>query len=165
MGLGKDFDIGIAYVPVDLGTAGATGARVHLENYGKLTFVGLLAVGTAAENPTFTLQEHNAATAGTSADLAVVAQYFTKVEATLDGDEAWTKVTQTAAADVTDVTWDDANQVLVVFEVNAEELSDGYEWVSVNVDDPGTAQIGAGIYVMSDLKVQRAPANLAQPNA
>jgi hypothetical protein len=93
------------------------------------------------------------------------AEYFQKEEATLDGDEAWTRVTQTAASTVTDADWDDANEVLVAFSVSADELSDGYEWVSVDVADPGTAHVGCVFAVASSLRVQRAPANLPQPNA
>jgi hypothetical protein len=164
-GLGNEFDVLCGFTPVDLGTAGATGARVNMENYGRITWVGYLATGTAAQAPTFTLQEHTAATAGTSTNLAVITEYFQKEEATLDGDEAWTRVTQTAAATVTDADWDDANEVMVAFSVDADQLSDGYEWVSVNVADPGTAHIGCVFGVASDLRVQRAPQNLPQPNA
>ena len=164
-GLGNEFDVLCGFTPVDLGTAGATGARVHMENYGRITWCGYLATGTAAEAPTFTLKEHTAATAGTSAALAVITEYFQKEEATLDGDETWTRVTQTAASTVTDADWDDANEVLVAFSVDADQLSDGYGWVSVDVADPGTAHVGCVFGVASDLRVQRAPQNLAQPNA
>ncbi len=165
LGLGADFDIGHSIAPVDLATGANTGARVHLMNYGAVTFIGYLATGTAAEAPTFTLQEHNANTAGTSQNLAVIDEYWQKEEATLDGDETWTRVAQTAAATVTDADWDDANQVLVAFKVRAEQLTDAFEWVSINVADTGTAHIGTVLYIMHDLKTQRSPQNLVQPNA
>jgi hypothetical protein len=165
LGLGAGFDIGSVVVPIDFGAGASTGHRIHLENYGAVCFVGYLNNGTAAENPTFTLQEHDAATAGTSQNLAVIDEYYKKEEAILDGDETWTRVAQAAAATVTDATWDDANEVVVAFEVRAEQLSDGFEWVSVNVDDPGIAHVGAVLAIMYDLKVQRAPQNLPQPNA
>jgi hypothetical protein len=164
MKLGQDLDILSGIVPVDLGTAANTGHRVHMTNYGGLTVVGFLATGTAAQAPTFSVQEHDAATAGTSQALAVVDRYYTKAEATLDGDETWVETLQTAAATVTDATWDDANQVLVAFSIEAEELSDGFEWLSVDVADPGTSHIGAVLYVPYDLKIQRAPQDLADAN-
>ncbi|NGO68525.1 hypothetical protein [Streptomyces boncukensis] len=163
--LGRHFDIGSAIVPVDLATAANTGHRLHLKNYGGVAIVGYLATGTAAENPTFDVREHDAASGGTSQDLDVVDTYYVKSEATLDGDETWTANTQTAASEVTDTDWDDANEVLVVMEVDSTQLSDGFEWISVNVADPGTAHVGCAFYVMYDLAVQRAPENLAQPNA
>lgn len=165
LGLGADFDIGSQIVPVDLADGANTGHRIHLMNYGAVTFVGYLATGTAAEVPTFTLQEHDALTGGTSANLVVIDEYWQKEEATLDGDETWTRVAQTAAATVTDADWDDANEVLVVFKVRAEQLSDGFEWVSVNVADTGTAHLGCVFAIMHDLKVQRSAQNLVQPNA
>ena len=165
LGLGAGFDVGSVIVPIDLAAGANTGHRIHLENYGAVAFVGYLNNGTAAEAPTFTLQEHNAASGGTSQNLAVIDKYYQKEEAALDGDETWTEVTQTAAATVTDADWDDANEVVVVFEVRAEQLSDGFEWVSVNIADTGTAHVGAVLAIMYDLKVQRAPQNLPNPNA
>ena len=164
-GLGRSFDINSVIVPVDLATAANTGNRTHLANYGGVCFVGYLATGTAAENPTFDVRQHTAATAGTSADLDTVAVYYYKEEATLDGDETWTRGTQTAASEVTSTDWDDAYQVLVAIEVFATDLTDGYNWVSVDVADPGTAHLGCVLAIMFDLKEQRRPDRLVQPNA
>ena len=163
-GLGMDFDIGTAIVPIDLAAGANTGHRLHLKNYGGVAVVACFNNGTAAEAPTIVFREANAATGGTIQDLDVVTTYYKKEEAALDGDEAWTKVTQTAG-DITDADWDDANEVLLVAQVNASELSDDFEWISVNIADTGTAQVGAVFYVMYDLRVQRAPENLPQPNA
>ena len=163
--IGKTFDILSQIVPVDLATAANTGHRINMENYGKMTFVLALATGTAAQAPTVTLQEHTANTGGTSTNLVAIDEYYTKSEATLDGDETWTKVTQTAAATMTDATWDDALQVIAAFTIDADELSDGYEWLSVNIADPGTAHIGTVLAIGSELRVQRTPGNLPQPNA
>ena len=165
LGLGSSFDVFTSVVPVDLADGTNTGHRIHMENYGGICFVGYLATGTAAQNPVFDLQEHDAATAGNSQDLDITVEYYTKVEAVLDGDEAWTAVTQAAASEVTDVLWDDANEVMVAFQVRAEQLTDTFEWVSVLVADPGTAHLGCVFAIGYDLKIMRAPANLAQPNA
>ncbi len=165
LGLGFGFDIGSVIVPIDLQDGTNTGHRIHMQNYGAITFVAYIGIGTAAQAPTFDLQEANALTGGTSQDLDIVDEYWQKEEAVLDGDETWARVTQTAASEVTDADWDDANQVLVAFTVRAEQLSDTYEWVSVNVAQPGTAHIGCVFAIMHDLKVMRAPQNLVQPNA
>ena len=163
-GLGMDFDIGHAIAPVDLGTGANAGARLHMRNYGGVAIVAYFAVGTAGEAITLDVQEHTAAADGTTRDLDVVTTVYTKTEATLDGDEAWAKVTQSAASEVTNADWDDALQGLVVVQVEAESLSDDCEWISVAVPDTGTAHIGCAFYVMYGLKVQRAPEALAQPN-
>ncbi len=165
-GLGFGFDIGSQILPVNLQTGANTGHRIHLMNYGAVTFVGYLAAGDSGQNPTFDLKEHNALTGGTSADLDVIDEYWQKEEASLDGDETWTRVAQSAASEVTDTDWDDANEVLVAFTVRAEQLSDTYEWVSVDVAQPGGGTpLGCVFAIMHDLKVQRAPQNLVQPNA
>ena len=164
-GLGRSFDVLHQITPVDLADGANSGARINMKNYEGVAFVGYLATGTAGENPTFDVKEHTAKTGGTSADLDVIATYYQKEEATLDGDETWTKVTQTAASEVTDADWDDANEVLVVFEVEADQLTDGYTHVSVDVADPGTAHIGCVLAIGYGLQVQRTPGNLAQPNA
>jgi hypothetical protein len=163
--IGKTFDVCTQIIPVDLATAANTGHRINMENYQYATFFGYFAAGTAGEAPTMTLQEHTANTGGTSANLVVIDTYYQKEEASLDGDETWTAVAQTAAATVTDADWDDANEVLVGFTVSADELSDGYDWLSVNIADTGTAHIGCVFAVMSGLRVQRKPGNLPQPNA
>ncbi len=164
-GLGRTFDVLSQIVPVDLADGANTGHRIDMKNYGSLAFVYYTAIGTAAEAPTITLQEHTAATGGTSTNLVNIDEWHEKTEATLDGDETWTKVTQTAAATATDATWDDAKQVLMVFEVHADELSDGYEWLSVNIADTGTAHLGCVLVIGHNLRVQRTAGNLPQPNA
>lgn len=165
-GLGRTFDVCHGFVPVNMATAANPGARVHMRNYRHLAVVFYKGVGGAAEAPTLTLQEHSAASGGTSQNLAVITEYFVKVEATLDGDETWSRVTQNAAATVTNADWDDANQVLVVFEVPASSLSDGFEWLSVNVADVGTtAQLGALLYIPHGIRYQVRPDLMPQPNA
>jgi hypothetical protein len=167
-GLGRLFDIVAGVVPVDFATAGATGNRVNLKNAGGVTivaFVGAAASGTEAQE--FDVQEHSAASGGTSQDLNVVDHFYTKYEATLDGDETWSLATQDpAASEVTIAGADRDKQGIVVIEIEASQLSDGFNWISLNVADPGTvARLGGVLYLLRDLAVQRAPANLANPQA
>ncbi len=163
--LGKTFDILSQIVPVDLADGANTGHRIDMKNYDKVTFVYYTGIGTAAEAPTITLQEHTANTGGTSTNLVKIDEWYIKSEATLDGDETWTKTTQTAAATATDATWDDVVQVLMCFTIDADMLSDGYEWISCNIADTGTAHLGCMLAIATGLRVQRTPANLPQPNA
>lgn len=167
-GLGRLFDIGVGVVPVDLQTA-QTGKRVHLKNYGGVTAVFFKAAGTAGDDPTIDLQQHTAATGGTTADLDVATRYYLKREATLDGDEQWETFTQSAASEIADPggggTSAEEQQLLVV-EVSATQLSDGYEWFSVDVADTGTnAQLGCVLYLLHTLRYEREPTLIPQPNA
>jgi hypothetical protein len=165
-GLGRLFDLSTGVVPVDLQTA-QTGKRVSLRNCGAVTIVLFKAAGTAGDDPTVTLQEHNASSGGTSQNLAIIDHYYLKNEATLDGDETWTRKTQSAAATIADpggATTSAEEQQIVAIEVRGEQLSDGFSYVSLNVADTGTnAQLGGVLYILHDLDVQRAPANLVAP--
>lgn len=164
--LGRLFDISTGVVPVDLQTA-QTGKRVSLRNAGGCTVVIFKAAGTAGDDPTFTLRQHTASSSGTSADLAVIDHYYLKTEATLDGDETWVKETQSAAATIVDPGGDGTSaeaQQIIAIEVDATELSDGYDYISLDTTDTGSnAQLGCVLYLLRDLTVQRAPANLVAP--
>lgn len=176
--LGRLFDIGTGWVPVDLDTAnGATGKRIALSGADAITFVVYLAVG-ATDDVVLDLQQHTAYTSGTSADLDATAvststgvdHYYIKSEATLDNDETWARVDQTAASEITltGATYGD-KQNIVVIEVAASQLGDGYTHVSLNAaTTTATAHLGACLYFLHELRYQRKPAklgNLLRPGA
>ena len=54
----------------------------------------------------------------------------------------------------------DVEQIYVI-EVLASQLTDGYEYVSLGLDDASQAKVGGILAIMSSLKVQRKPENLA----
>ncbi len=169
-GLGRIFDIGSGIMPVaDLAAGANTGHRVHLRNYETVAVVFLKAAASAGtDTVTLTLQEHNANTGGTSQNLVAITDWYMKTEAApMDGDEAWAEATQTAAATLalTNAILPAANQGIVVFEVEAGALSDDFEWISVNIADPGAGGTipGTVLYIPHGLKIQRNL--LAQPNA
>lgn len=163
--LGRLFDIGVGFMPVDLDTAnGATGKRISLRDAAGITFVIIKAAGTAGADPTFDVQQHTANTGGTSADLDVVTRYYLKKATTLAGTETWSKFTQTAASEVIDpggaTTSAEEEQILVI-EVEAASLTDGYGYVSIVATvTAANPQLCACIYLLRDLAVQRAPQNL-----
>lgn len=175
--LGRLFDIGLGWAPVDLDTSNAaTGKRVSMVGAGGITFVVAGAVG-GAEDLVLDLQQHTAYTGGTSKDLEAdttggvagtgeTAFYHIKAEALLDNDESWVKVPITGGASTTsEVTVVGATygvmQKIIAIHVSAEQLADGYTHVSLNAAiTTGTAQLATCLYILHDLKVQRAPANL-----
>lgn len=164
-GLGRLFDLSAGIVPVDSQTAAMTGNRVSLRNCGSATIVVFKAAGTANDDPVLDLQQHTASTSGTTADLDTIDHYWIKQEATLDGDETWTRVTQTAASEVTLNTTSAESQMLVAIPVHASQLTDGYDYISLNIADTGSAgaQLISAFYILHDLNVQRAPENLVAP--
>ena len=171
-GLGNFFDICHGVAPVaDLAAGAQTGARLHMVNYGGVcvvAYMGAVSAGTDTFVPD--VQQHTAATGGTSKDLDGVTQWFIKNETTLDGDEAWTRVTQAAASEIslTGATYA-AQQVLVAAQIDIDALdtAGGFDWISVDMADAGTGGTRAGciFYVPYGLKVSRRPDRLAQPNA
>lgn len=163
--LGRLFDISSALGIVDLNTAANTGNRIHMKNYAGVTFVFFADAGTDDGDVAMDLNEHTAASGGTSQDLDIITTYHKKEETTLDGDETWTAVTQTAASEITAVADSAEKENIYVVEVGAEQLSDGYEWISMNVPDLGQAKVGGVLAILWGLKAERTPANLPDPNA
>lgn len=163
-GLGRIFDVGSAFAPVDFNTSdAATGHRLHMRNYESVAMVLFKGAGTANADPVITVLEHDAASSGDSNNLAVIDEFFYKEETALDGEETWTRVTQAKAATATVATWAE-NEAIVVVEVDASMLSAGYEWVSFNIAATvANAQLVSGFYIMHGLKIQRRPDLLANP--
>jgi hypothetical protein len=169
--LGNDIDISTGINPVaDLAAGANTGKRFHMRNYESL---GILffknAASAGADDVVLTLQEHNANTAGTSQNLAAITKWYRKsVASPLLGTETWTETTQAAGATLTLAGATFAtHQMIVWFEIFAPQLSTGFEWLSVNIADPGAAGtiLGGVLYIAGGLKIQRRPDLLAQPNA
>jgi len=166
-GLGYIFDIGSAFTPVDFNTSdAATGHRVHMRNATNIAFVLYKGAGTAGADPVVTVREHDAATSGNSADLVVITEFYKKTETTLDGDETWARVAQTASASANMGLTTAEEETLAVLQFTAAQLSAGYEWISCNIAATvANAQLVSGLYILTGLLVQREPTLLAQLNA
>jgi len=163
--LGRLFNVSAGAVPTDAVAGAITGNRIHLKDARACSFIVIASAGST-DRLDLDLQEHNAASGGTTQDLDIVTKAYYQTEATLDGDETWTEWSQSAASEVTDI-GAASEQQLVVVEVRAEQLSDGFEWVSLNVPDLGTngSKYVAILNVLTGLEVMRKPTNLAQPQA
>lgn len=170
--LGRLFDVSPFVAPVDINTADtATGIRISMTGHSGIAIVLYTLVG-GADTITVDVQQHTAYTSGTSADLDAAAvatstgidHYYIKAETALDGDESWVKVTQSVASEVTiDGTTYGAMQKLVVIQVGADQLGDGYTHLSAIVSlTTSTSQLLAGLYIPYDLVAQRTPPN--RPN-
>lgn len=163
--LGRVFNIGLIVPPVDLSGGAQTGGRVHLKDYDGVAFVYVADAGAANEDVDLDIQQHTVSSGGTPADLDTVTRWYSKRATTLDNDEVWVESTQTAASEVDLGADEGENTIIAVVEVQASELSDGYEWVSCNTTDSGTTtgKLGCVLAILYDLKVQRKPQNLAAP--
>lgn len=165
LGLGRVFDISAGVVVSDFAAGASTGNRVSMKNCSAITVLVTKKVFTDTQPAVLTLKQHTASSSGTSSNLAIIDTVYKKVEATLDGDETWTKVTQAAAATFTEASTDDTLQAIYAFTVRADQLSDGYSYISVDVADTGatTGDWGTVLYILHDLNVRRAPENLVAP--
>lgn len=166
-GLGFTFDVGSAFSPVDFNTSdAATGHRVHMRNYEAIAFVLFKGAGTAGADPVVTVQEHSANTGGTSQNLAVITEFYSKTETTLDGDEVWVRTAQAAAATANMGLTTAEEEGIHVLQFWAGQLSAGFEWISCNIAATvANAQLVSGLYILSGLRVMREPTLLAQLNA
>ena len=158
--LGRLFDIGVGAMPTSFSSA-VTGKNISLQ---ECEGVGILVLKTASgttDDLALDLQEVDAY-GGTPRDLDIITNYWMKSETALDNDEAWVLTTQTAASEITAIAGTAEVQMLLYFEVLADQLSDGYTHIAVNVPDLGSTDTptGAILYFPFGLKTQRKPANL-----
>lgn len=160
MPLGTDYDIGWGIAPVNLATAANPGLRQFM---GGVDEVGVLFVGGAggaADPPVLTLRQHTAASGGSSANLAVITDWWRKSEATLDNDESWSHQTQAAAATVTGQA---QVQQMLYFLVRPEQMTAG-PYISVDVAQTSVgAQIGALVYLIGGMSVKDIGENMPIP--
>lgn len=160
--LGKDFDIGVAIPVRDLdGTSQGTGKNIFMGDCEGVTFVVFKGL-SVTDDLNLDLQEIDAV-AGTPRDLDIITDYFIKEKTTtMDGTEVWSKVTQAASSEIAAISGSAEKEMILAFEVRADQLSDGYEYVTVNIPDLGSAgaQWGGVLAIKWGLKVQRAPENL-----
>lgn len=130
--------------PIDLNAGANTGGRFDMQKFKRVSFIIVLAAGTTTTTHSIALKQHSVASAGTPSVLSVDNPYFHKIGAAT----SFTKVTPSSAADTYDlhsILADSAS--IVVFEVLAEQLTDGQRYVSLDIADAGGAQIGSVVAI------------------
>lgn len=137
-----------AFVPVDMSAAANNGAWVSLKNYRRCIAVLFGAVGTAGEDPVFTLRQATA-NDGTGAKALTFERVYKKV-GTLTGVGTFTLATQAAANTHTDAVSAETQKIIAV-EILAEDLDaeGGFDHVQLQIPDVGiAAQLGCGFYLL-----------------
>lgn len=159
--LGSDYDLALGLAPVNLTTAANTGLRQYMGNLDYLMVVFIGGAGAAAEPPVLTVKQHTASASGTTADLAVVTEYWTKSETTLDNDEQWVRTAQAASATVTGTA---QVEQMIAFVLRPTDLAAGNKYISVNIADVGVAaQLGAMLYILSGVSPRTSPVGMPVP--
>jgi hypothetical protein len=124
---------------VNFATSATTaGVRVNVRQCAGVAFV---LIGATSGNAT--ISEANAASGGTSQNLAAITEYWTQASG------VWTRVTQAAAA-----TFTAATGGLAVAWVPQGALSDTFSYLSASHAS------GSFVYVLGDLTAGRFPQNL-----
>ena len=125
--------------PIDLNDAAKTCDAFSMEGYSHASIIILL--GTAGTASTVTVEE--CTTAAGAGNTAIAFSYHATTDTATDTLGARTTVASTGLA-MTAV-----GDAMVVIEIDASQLSEGYPWVQVQFTDPGGAQLGAAVAVLS----------------
>jgi hypothetical protein len=128
--------------PEDHQASGVDGDSVSLENYGHVTFV--FTFGELTGNAVLTINS------GASAGTKTTAETFNYRATAADlgaasGDALGTESTS-AALTLTDATYEDR---MVVVEMDADEFTEGQQWITPNVSDAATECFVSCIAILS----------------
>lgn len=140
----EKYNVAMGLVPVDLNAGANTGLRISMKGNKRVCFIVSMADSTAGVTD-FTLQQHSAASAGTTKVISTVNPYYKKAAAAT----TWTKVVPASAAS-NFVPTDYANEPgMIAFEVLAEDLDveGDFAWVSLDIADATAAKAGAVIAI------------------
>ena len=122
--------------------AGADGDSVSMENYGHVTFI--IGFGELTGDAVLTIYE--GATAGTKTTAKTFSYRATTTELKNDdGDELGDEATS-AALTLTAATYED---MMLVIEMDASELTDGTPWITPNISSAASEIFASIIAIMS----------------
>lgn len=146
------------FLPVDLQTGANDGDWVSLRNYHNCAVVFVSAVGTAADDPTLTMEQAtDVAGAGAKAlNFTVIHRKQAATDLTSTG--TWTRTTQTAAATFTEATAAEQDLIWIVDFVDMElDAANDFDCLRGRVADiGGNAQLGYLFYALYNPRVAQA---------
>ena len=128
-----------ALPPLDIDAGAQTTDAFSMAEYSHASIIIQLGVTGAASTVTVKESTDNAAAGAT----ARAVDYY--AEETAAGDTLSARTAATASGFATSTN----DSVMYVIEINAEDLSDGSEWVTVHLSDPGAATFGSAVAVLS----------------
>jgi hypothetical protein len=158
--LGYRFDLAVDTVAADLSAAGQTGLRINVVDFQNINVLVAKGAASSGTDPVLTFNTWNVKTGGSST-VYNPDHFWQKAGATLANTETWSKVAVSTTNGQVTLTGEQGHQGLYLFEINVKDLTDGYEYVSVDVAKAGTvAQLGTILYIPGDLVTKRSPSNL-----
>lgn len=137
--------------PVDI-TGGVAGDRFSMKNYGHASIVVQVGVSAAAFTKII-VKECNAASSGTANAIA----YRLAAEETAGGDtlgdfEAVAAAGRTPSAN---------DNIMYVIEIDADELTEGYEWIEVSFTNGSNSVIASCVAILTGARYQEAQTRTA----
>jgi len=144
------FQFAEAFLPLDLQTA-RDGDWISLKNARMAWALVYKGVGTAGDDPTFTIEQATDVSGTSAKNFSQVDRYYSKQAATnLQSTGQFTRTTQTAAATVTNT--DMAEQALfliIPIDPRKLDIANGFDCVRIRCSDVGTnAQLGCAFYMV-----------------
>lgn len=148
------------FLPVDLQSGANTGDWVSLKNYHNCAIVFMSAVGTAADDPTLTVQQATDVTnsASDAKDLDFTVIHRKQVATSLAAVGTWTRTTQSASNTYTNGTSAEEDLIWIVDFVDTElDAANGFDCLRATVADVGSnAQLGYLYYALYNPRVEQA---------
>ena len=143
MRLSERFGIVPIIEPEDHQASGITGDSVCLKDYGHVTFIFLF--GELTGDSVLTIQ--SGATAGAdSADVTFSYRYTSADLKSATADVLGAEATS-AALTLANATFEDR---MLVVEIDARELTDGYDWVTPDIDNTASALFVSCVAIMGE---------------
>lgn len=142
-------NISEGFKPVDLQTAANDGDWVSMEEYDRIVVLFLSAIGTAADDPTLTIEQADTNAGGNSKGLNFTRIYTKQAATDLSSTGVFTVVTQTAASTYTEATAAEQDLIWAVeFKADELDVANGFDHIRGRVADVGTnAQLGVLLYL------------------
>jgi hypothetical protein len=133
-----------------------------MKGYRRCLVLFFKGIGTAGDDPTYTVLQGTDVAFGTNKALNFTTLYVKQDPTQLSDVGQWTKVTQAAANTYIDTT--QAEQAaLVAIEFKAEDLDvkNDYDCIRASCSDVGTnAQLGSLLYILGDPVLETAPESM-----
>jgi hypothetical protein len=138
------------WVIVDLQTGANTGDWVSLKNYHNCAIKFHSAVGTAADDPTLTVQQASDVSGTGAKALNFTVIYRKQAATSLASTGTYTRTTQTAANTYTNATSAEQDLIWIVdFDASELDVDGGFDCLRATVADVGgNAQLGYLEYIL-----------------
>jgi hypothetical protein len=148
------------FLPVDLQSGANTGDWVSLKNYHSCAVVFISAIGTAADDPTLTLQQATDVTnsASDAKDLDFTVIYRKQAATDLSSTGTWTRTAQSASNTYTNATSAEQDLMWIVDFTDMElDAANNFDCLRATVADVGSnAQLGYLFYALYNPRVAQA---------